>query len=820
MKITIGALAHVDAGKTTLSEAILYKTNVIRNKGRVDNKDSFLDFSAIEKEKGITVYNAQANFKYKDKDFIYLDTPGHNDLAYESSRAINVLDCAILLISSIEDIPLDTINKFNNLLNYSIPIIIFVNKMDIANYTKEEILLKLQSKLSKDCIEYTSTNEFISLTSDSLLEEYLKTDIIPKQTIIDELKKHTFFPVFFGSALKDQGIDNLLDYICEYVAADYDETKNFNAYLYKIYNDYSYIKILSGFLTNKTIIGENKINEIYDVNGNNFTSISKAIAGDIVAVKGLKDVPIGTYLPSFENDDLYNVPSLTYRIISSLDSNELYRKLENICNEFPELNITLDNNNVFVNLNGELHALIIKKMFKERLAIDVDFSDPIIKYKETVSTSTYGVGHFEPLRHYAEAIVEIKPYEKDIKIDSKIDNSYTNTILSYLRNYTLRGILTNSPLTNIEITLVDIKTHPKHTEGGDLLQATRRAIRQGLSKTNLTLLEPFYLTCIKTNDSNLNDIISFLTSYKCPYTIHEDSLVCKISLKQFNNIIIGLKSRLKGQLDFSIEEIIYDECENALEVIENRNYDYRSDMRNPAGSIFCKSGAGHYVEPEDVEDNMHLNLSDYFKDESNIKITHNKVKISDEELNRVINSLYKPKPRYIEKHALDYKETEYHKMIMNKPLIYLIDGYNLMYYMDEDNAIANIISARENIINLVCDFAGYVAAETILVFDAYKTDSHSNEIIKQDNINIVYTKHKQSADNYIENKSKELAKDYRVIVVTSDNMEQMHIFANSASRISSREFINRYNNLRKNNTKLNDVVRFKQLEDIKKLLQD
>ena len=450
--------------------------------------------------------------------------------------------------------------------------------------------------------------------------------------------------------------------------------------------------------------------------------------------------------------------------------------------------------------------------------IEVEFSDPIIKYKETIESDTYGVGHFEPLRHYAEVIVQLKPYSNGIKIDSLIENSYTNTILSYLRNYTLRGILTNSPLKNISITLVDIKTHPKHTEGGDLLQATRRAIRHALSKTNNVLLEPFYLTCIETSNDNLNEIISFLTNNKCTYTLSQDRIVAKISLKQFNNVIIGLKSRLKGQLDFSIIETVYEECENSQEVIENRHYDYLSDMRNPAGSIFCKSGAGHYIEPKDVEDNMHLNISDYFKSESNIKITHNKVKISDDELSRVMNSLYKPKPRYIEKKNTDRKETEYHKMIMNKPLLYLIDGYNLMYYLDEDNAIANILSARENIINLVCDFAGYVAAETILVFDAYKTDSHSSEIINKDNIGIVYTKHKQSADNYIENKAKELSKDYRVVVVTSDNLEQMHIFANNASRISSREFIARYNNLRKNNTKLNDVVHFRPFEELRNLL--
>lgn len=818
MKITIGALAHVDAGKTTLSESILYKTNVIRNKGRVDNKDSFLDYSSIEKEKGITVFNKQASFKYKDNDFIYIDTPGHTDLDYESNRAIKILDCAILLISAIEEIPFDTIKKFNSLLDYHIPILIFVNKMDITNYSKQEILEKLKDKLSTDCICYEQTQEFLSLSSEQLLEEYLKTNSIDTKIVSNSLASNVFFPCFFGSALKDQGIDELLDYINEYVESDYNSNDKLNVYLYKVYNEYSYLKVLSGTLLNKTSFSDNKINEIYDVNGDNYTSIPVAKAGDIVAVKGLKNIPIGTYLPSFNRDELYTIPSLTYRVISSVDANELYKKSESIINEFPELDITLNNNSLFIHLNGELHSVIIKKLFKERLNIDIDFSEPIIKYKETINEATYGVGHFEPLRHYGEVIVELKPYSKGIKIDSRIDNSYTNTIISYLKNYTIKGILTNSPLTDIEIDIVDIKTHPKHTEGGDLIQSTKRAIRQGLSKISSTLLEPYYLTSIDTNESSINDIISYLTSLKCVYSLKDSTIVTKISQKNFNSAITGLKSKLKGQLNFSIEDTIYEECENQDEIIANRHYDYRSDMRNPAGSVFCKSGAGHYVEPEDVEESMHLNLSDYFKNESTTKIIHNKVSISDDELKRVWNSLYKPKPRYIEKKNKNDSLNEYHKKVLSKPLLYLIDGYNLMYYLDEDNAIANIMSARENIINLVCDFAGYVAADVILVFDAYKTDSHSNEVIKQDNITVVYTKHKQSADNYIEIKSKELSDIYKIVVVTSDMMEQMRVFANSASRISSREFIQRYNSIKKNNTKLNDVVKFKPFDELRKLL--
>lgn len=819
MKLTIGALAHVDAGKTTLAESILFKTNVIRSKGRVDNKDSFLDFSLIEKEKGITVFNKQANFRYKDNEYIYLDTPGHNDFAYETNRAISILDCAILLVSAIEDIPIDTIKKFNNLLSYNIPILIFVNKMDISNYSKQEILEKLKNKLSINCIEYSQTKEHLSLLSEELLEEYLKTNDIDEDIIIDNLANNTYFPCFFGSALKDDGIEELLDYINSYVRVNYDSNGEINTYLYKKYNDYSYIKVLSGILRNKDVFGEYKINEMYEVNGDDYSPISLASAGDIVAVKGLKDIPIGTYLPSFNKNDMYEIPSLTYKIVTELDANEFYKKAQSIINEFPELQIELINRNVYIHLNGELHSIIVAKLFKERLDLDISFSDPLIKYRETITNEIYGVGHYEPLRHYAEAIIKIEPIDSGIKVNSLIENSYTNTLVSYLRNYPIRGILTNSILTNVEISIVDIKTHPKHTEGGDLIQACKRAIRQALSKSKSILLEPLYLTTIDTNDTNINEIISYLTTNKCSYVIAESTIICKIALSRFNSLITGLQSKLKGQLSFNIEDTIYEEASNQDEIVDSFGYDYRSDMHNPAGSIFCKAGAGHYVEPEDVEDNMHLDMSNYVKNTSATSISHNRVKISDDELKRVWNSLYKPRPRYIEKK--DNKESEIkHKSVKNKPLLYLIDGYNLMFFMDEENAINDIISARENTINTVCDFAGYVSAEVILVFDAYKTDSFKNEVIKRDNITVVYTKQKQTADQYIENKSDELDKDYKVIVVTSDALEQLKAFANKAMIISSREFLIRYDNLRKNNTKLNDVVHFKPFEDIKKLLED
>lgn len=819
MKIIIGALAHVDAGKTTLSESILYKTNTIHNKGRVDHKDAFLDYYALEKEKGITIYNKQASFSYKDKDFIYIDTPGHSDLAFESNRAISILDAAILIVSAIEKIPSDTIKQFNNLLNYNIPILIFVNKMDIANFSKEDILGELKNKLSENCVDYSETHEHLSLMSEDLLNKFLQTNSLDKHTVCNGLKENLIIPCFFGSALKDENIEELLDYMYEYLEVNYDDKANFNAYVYKVNQEYTYLKVLSGTLINKQSFGNYKINEMYEVSGETYSPISSCSASNCVAVKGLKGIQIGTYLPSFNIDSLYEVPSLSYRIISSLDTNDLYKKLEPIINEFPELKIRINGGNVYINLNGELHQTIVSNLIKERLNIDVSFSDPIIKYKETINEEVYGVGHFEPLRHYGEAIVKIKPIENGIRIKSEINNSYTKTLISYLRNVVLRGILTNSPLTNVEISIVDIKTHPKHTEGGDLIQSVKRAIRQGLSKTSLTLLEPFYMTIIDTDVNSMDTIISLLTQYKCTYELMQDKIITNIPLKIFNDVLTNLKSRLKGDLSYSIGDLIYEPCNNAQEVIMTRNYDYRADNHNPAGSIFCKSGAGHYVEPEDVESNMHLNMSDYVADVNPTSIVHNKTKINEDEMKRVWDNLYKPKPRYIPKQTEKQEERVY-KPKPNKPLIYLIDGYNLMYYIDEGLAATDLINAREKVTNLVCDFAGYIAADCVLVFDAYKANGSKYEVNKYDNITIVYTKENQTADTYIENKSKELKNDYKVIVVTSDNLEQLRVFSNDASVISSREFIQRYNNFQSNNKHLNNYVSFRPFEDLKKLLED
>lgn len=560
-KIVIGAIANVDAGKTTLAEGLLYKTNTIRKKGRVDHKDSYLDFNKLEKEKGITIFNKEARFIYRDIEFIYIDTPGHSELSKERDRSLKILDCAILLISSIDTNFDNTLSLFNELNNLNVPIIVFVNKMDIAYENEDKLLNVLKDNINHNLIK---VNEIDELINEGLIDNLDKS-----------LINHEIIPTIFGSALKDDNLDVLLECIIKYVK-DKEDDKQLNAYIYrKDISNNSYIKVLSGTLLNKTKFDDdNKINEMYHVSGTNKGIIQEAYQNDIVCVKGL-NYDVGTYLPSLIND--LNIINHNRKIIlSNLDSYILFNKIKSLNNEMPELNISLDKDKVYINISGKLKEEIVTKLIKEIADIDITFDYPPIELIE--------------------------------------------------------------------------------------------------------------------------------------------------------------------------EEIIEEE------VIEDKPYEYKRQ------------------------------------------------EISDDELRRVFNNTYKPKDRVLPNNQKK-KEDKKEEAIIYKDLIYIVDGYNLMHclddYKEEDFSIF-----RDKVIDIVCDFAGYVNAQCLLVFDGYKTDALKNRLIEHDNISIIYTKNKQTADEYIERKSKELISDYRIIVVTSDYLEQIRVFANGASRLSSREFINRYNNFRKENNKV------------------
>ncbi|MBQ6125800.1 MAG: NYN domain-containing protein [Erysipelotrichaceae bacterium] len=434
----------------------------------------------------------------------------------------------------------------------------------------------------------------------------------------------------------------------------------------------------------------------------------------------------------------------------------------------------------------------------------------MIAYRESVENEVYGVGHYEPLRHYAEVLVKLRP-DTSYRIRGKKEFS---VLIDYLQHYRPRGLLTDSVLDHVEIEIVDIRTHLKHTEGGDLIQALNRAIRYALYKGNTYLLEPYYLVCFSASRKTLNGIVSELSSRQYVFDVEEEMVMAKISKRNYNDLILSLRNRFKDEFSQEIEGEIYDRCRNEKEVIRQIGYDYRTDALKPVGSVFTRNGAGTYVPPEEVEENMHMNLRDYFADYKPA-VKHNPRTVNEEELKRVWNSLYKPRPRYIERQNTD-EEKRTQKASPAKELVYLIDGYNVMHAM-EDAPLNDLTMAREKVIDLVCDFAGYVSAMCVLVFDAYLQDASRTTVSQRDNITIVYTRNRQTADMYIEEKSKELKDRYRIIVVTSDALEQLSVFSSDAFRLSSREFLARYGNMRRNMTHIEKVSN-RPLEQLKTFL--
>lgn len=806
-RIVIGAYAHVDGGKTTLSEAILHRCGALRKSGRVDHEDSFLDFHEYERRKGITVYAKQARFSYKDKDYVYVDTPGHLDFVGEVNRSFQILDLAILVVDVSAAIPADTIRRFRYLKTLHIPICIFLNKMDLTHSGRPELMAELQKTLDPTCVPFEEIGETVALNHEEILDRYLSENSIDDSYIAEDLKEGLIFPVFFGSALHEDGIDELLEFIYRYVDVSADPD-HFKAYVYKV-DQYAHLKVFSGTLRNRDVFGEYKISEIVQFNGNRAEALQEVKGSDLCAVKGLQGLKSGTYLPSLFHEDSTPLNTLTYAIESELDPNELFRRIGVLNDEFPELNITLSDT-VTIDLLGDLQKDFIKDLIRDRYGITIDYSRPLIAYRESVESEVYGVGHYEPLRHYAEVLVKLRP-DTSYRIKGKKEFS---VLIDYLQHYRPRGLLTDSVLDHVEIEIVDIRTHLKHTEGGDLIQALNRAIRYALYKGNTYLLEPYYLVCFSASRKTLNGIISELSSRQYVFDVEEEMVMAKISKRSYNDLILSLRNRFKDEFSQEIEGEIYDRCRNEKEVIRQIGYDYKADALKPVGSVFTRNGAGTYIPPEEVEENMHMNLRDYFADYKPA-VKHNPRTVNEEELKRVWNSLYKPRPRYIERQNTD-EEKRTQKVSPAKELVYLIDGYNVMHAM-EDVPLNDLTMAREKVIDLVCDFAGYVSAMCVLVFDAYLQDASRTTVSQRDNITIVYTRNRQTADMYIEEKSKELKDRYRIIVVTSDALEQLSIFSSDAFRLSSREFLARYGNMRRNMTHIEKVSN-RPLEQIKELL--
>lgn len=849
-KISLGILAHVDAGKTTLTESMLYKAGSIKKIGRVDNKDSFLDHYDIERKRGITVFSKQARLQYKNLEMILLDTPGHMDFGAEMERSLAVLDYAILVVSAANGVQSHTRTLWELLKSYQIPTYIYVNKLDQLGTDKEKVIKEIQKTLDTGIIDFTTLNqeEFydnLAMCSEELLEEYLENSKIALSSIQNGIQNRDIFPCYTGSALKQIGVEELLDGLEKYTLGYIGENdKNSYAFwVYKITRDMeglrlTHIRIVSGKLVPKQMVGDEKINQIRLYNGVRYELANEIHAGEIAVLTGLQKTYAGERIVDGQIEPdiskTYLEPVLNYELYA-LDGTESYilmPKLLQIAEEFPEIAIVWEEKTgrIQAKLMGTVQIEILKNIILERIGIEVGFSEGSIIYKESISNIFIGMGHFEPLRHYAEVHLMFEPLplgsglEYIVNLSSEqLAKNYQSQILETLKQQKYRGALLGMPLIDIRITLLTGLGHIKHTVGGDFREATIRAIRHALLQARqqgeILLLEPYYdfrLWIPATNLGRaLNDLNVMYAKFEPPSMEDGFAMITgKAPVSKMQNYQVQVSAYTKGLGQLSLALDKYMPCHNSNEVLEQIEYDPESDIENPAYSIFCSHGEGYSVSWKEIGKYIHIS-NDYLKEEiEEIEIEKEEIKAissnyetdkaDSEELMRIFERTYgkiktrigdwdKPiaKPR-VEKPYV-YKE----KKAMEEYI--LVDGYNVIFAWRELSELAkqDIYAARQKLADILSDYQAYSGVTIILVFDAYRVLGHQTEIQKFHNIYIVYTKEAETADQYIEKTVHTLGKKYRVRVITSDGVEQIIIHTQGCLLMSSMEFLEEIKRMKK-----------------------
>ena len=805
-RLTIGILAHVDSGKTTLSEGLLYCAGMLRKLGRVDHGDAFLDTHALEKSRGITIFSKQARLLYGDCEFTLLDTPGHVDFSAEAERTLSVLDYALLVVSGSEGIQPHTETLFKLLCRYSVPTFVFINKMDIAHLSRQELMGGLK-KMGDGFIDFSAgvpKEEFydgLAMCSEDMMEQYLDTGTVSADAIRQSIRQRQVFPCFFGSALKLEGIKELLAGLEEYTAEP-PRGDEFGARVFKISDDpqgarLTHMKITSGCLKVKDVLHGSGWAEKAD----------QAPAGMVCAVTGLTAAHPGDGLgaeagapsPVLE-------PVLTYRAVlpEGVDAHKALSALRKLEDADPAQHVTWNEGLQEIRVQLE----IVQSLLKERFGLDIGFDQGGILYKETITSTVEGVGHYEPLRHYAEVHLLLQPLEAGGGLvfstgckEDELDKNWQRLILTHLKEKTHLGVLTGSPITDMSIILVAGKAHLKHTEGGDFRQATYRALRQGLMQAESKLLEPWYSFSLQVPQEcvgrAMNDLQAMGASFAPPEQRQEDAVISGtapvIKLQGYPVVLTGYT---KGRGRLSCEGAKYLPCHNSDEVIAAIGYDPDSDTDNPADSVFCSHGAGHTVKWNAVFDNMHIPAVLRPKHEPEHEHAAPILSKSDEEeLIRIYERTYGPirsNPIAAFRPSVSVQSQGFRlpEAAETGPEYLLVDGYNIIFAWDDLAAIAkeDMDLARSRLVNLMCNYRGLHRCDVILVFDAYRIKGNTGSFEKVNNISVVYTKEAETADSYIERTTHELSKNYRVQVATSDRMEQLIIIGNGAMRISADAF--------------------------------
>ncbi len=833
-KVVLGVLAHVDAGKTTLSEGMLYLSGAIRKAGRVDHKDAFLDNFDLERQRGITIFSKQAMMEYKDTEITLLDTPGHVDFSAEMERTLQVLDYAVLVISGTEGVQGHTETLWRLLKMYKIPTVLFVNKMDIANEDKEIILEAIKKKLSDSVADFTDAGEMYesaAMCDEKALNEFLEKGSVDEKKIKTYILERKVFPCYFGSALKMQGVDELLDGINTYLEPKKTGTE-FGAKIYKIARDakgtrLTYLKVTGGELKVKTLLeyensGEHfseKVNQIRIYSGEKFQTVDIATAGTVCAVTGLSGTKAGQGLGSENKNTMnYLMPVLNYSVLlpENVNSGVFYKKLKELEEEIPELHLVWDDTfkEIQVQLMGEIQLEILKSMIKSRFDTEVSFGQGSIVYKETIENTVERVGHFEPLRHYAEVHLLMEPLERGSGLVFETDCSedilsrnWQRLIMTHLNEKAHKGVLTGSEITDMKITVISGKAHLKHTEGGDFRQATYRAVRQGLKSAVSILLEPYYefemtvpSECV---GRAMQDLQNMHGDFSQPLIQHEYAVIeGKVPVACMQGYINELIHYTKGKGILNLRFAGYDNCHNQDEIIIETGYDSELDTENPTGSVFCAHGAGYTVTWDEVKKHMHMPGMQLIKhdnleviEEKNVRPVHSEV-VDEDELKQIFERTYGEikTPVYtgdkLGKSVKKEKEYRYRPKEKHEQYL-LVDGYNLIFATEELNELSktSLEAARDKLMDILSNYQGYKKCTVILVFDAYKVKGNPGEVQKYNNIYVVYTKEAETADMYIEKTVHEIHKKYDVTVVTSDGLEQIIIMGQGAQRISSREFM-------------------------------
>ena len=840
--IVMGILAHVDAGKTTLSEGMLYLSGTVRKLGRVDHKDAFLDTYSLERDRGITIFSKQAVFSLGNRRINLLDTPGHVDFSAEMERTLQVLDYAVLVISGADGVQGHTETLWKLLKLYEIPTFIFINKMDQPGTDRESLLTELKERLDEGCIVFgkgknVESLEEIAMTDEAVLDYFMEHETVRNEDICRLIRERKIFPCYFGSALKLDGVQELLAGFEEYMKP-FDGKKEFGARVFKISRDdkgerLTFLKVTGGKLVVKMPINkEEKINQIRIYSGAKYEAVNEVEAGGVCAVTGLSSsyigqglgVEKGTAAPFLE-------PVLTYQMIlpEGADTTKVLRELKQLEEEEPLLNIVWNPalEEIHVQLMGEVQTEILKTMIAERFHLDVEFGTGKIVYKETIKSPVVGVGHYEPLRHYAEVHLKMEPLEAGSGLvfdtdcsEDVLDRNWQRLILTHLQEREHPGVLIGAPITDMKITIVAGRAHLKHTEGGDFRQATYRAVRQGLKSAESVLLEPWYSFVLEVPSEQvgraMSDIGQMNGSFEGPEAENKQGMVRLTGTAPASEMRdyqreVWAYTKGRGRITLTLKG--YEPCHNAEEVIEEIGYDSERDVDNPTGSVFCAHGAGFLVKWDEVPEYMHIK-EDFLAEKPGIEQDEvmavqmgNHCNYSggysssyddDPELltimEREFGSKQKERDRY----------SSYRKQTVSTPVLHttvikenepkkeylLVDGYNIIFAWEELNELAkaSIDAARNKLMDILSNYQGFSGCTLILVFDAYKVKGNQGEVQKYHNIYVVYTKEAETADQYIEKTTHEIGRKYKVTVATSDALEQVIVMGQGAYRISARDF--------------------------------